>query len=1053
MQCPSCRSENREGRRFCAKCGVPLALACPACGFVNDPGDEYCGGCGAHLADAPATEPADTARLDGPSGEDAERRQVTILFADLSGFTKLTSARDPEETHRLMGRFFESVDGIVESFGGTVDKHIGDSVMALFGAPVAHGNDPERAVRAAADIHAAMDSLSRDLELALEVHIGIASGHVVASGLGSGRHREYTVLGDSVNLAARLVEMAGPGETLIADAVYRALAPLVEAESVGAAEIKGLDAPVKVWRPKLVRSDRSAATPFVGRRAELRQLRGLLDACREDGSGHTIYVRGETRMGKSRLVEELAAAAAADGFSRHTGLVLDFGVGRGRDAVRGLVRSLLGIAPGTAKKTRAAAGVRAVADGLIDADHQVFLNDLLDVPQAPAMRAIYDAMDNDTRIRRKQECVGLLLERASRQAPLLIIVEDLHWADPPTLGFLAVMAETAARAPMLLVMTSRIEGDPLDAAWRQSTRQTAITTIDLGPLRPHEALALAGGFVEATDRFAQRCVERAEGNPMFLEQLLRSLEDGDEDDVPGSVQSIVLARVDRLSADDKHALQSAAVLGQRFVLADLRVLLDDPDYACDGLMAHHLLRPAGGDFLFSHALIWESVYASLLRARRQELHRTAATWFADREPALRAEHLERAGDSGAAGAYFDAAAAQAEALQLDRALELVERGVQLALEPADTYRLLMLRGECLREIGRPTESIDVYRQALEVASADHGLDRERSEVHYYRGNLFFPLGNIDGCLEQHRLALEFATKAASPECEARALSGLGDAYYSRGRMVTALDYFRRCIAICREHGFGRIEVGNQYMVAWNRVYLNEVGGALDDALAAVDSAVRVGHRRAEMVARLTAARVLVEKDEVEAARPYCDRGLELADSLGANRFKPFLLIYPSRIRFAAGGVSRETVRLVEDAVAKARDTGIGFLGPWVLSTLALVTGDRAQERAALAEGEEILAAGCVGHNYFGFYRDAIDIALRNGAWDEAERYVAALTRYTRAEPVPWADFFAARGGALAAHGRDARDAAAIAKLAELRGVAEDVGLFAAVPALDRALTG
>ena len=244
-----------------------------------------------------------------------------------------------------MGRFFESVDGIVGSFGGTVDKHIGDSVMALFGAPVAHGNDPERAVRAAADIHAAMDSLSRDLELALEVHIGIASGQVVASGLGSGRHREYTVLGDSVNLAARLVEMAGPGETLIADAVYRALAPLVEAESVGAAEIKGLDAPVKVRRPKLVRSDRSAAAPFVGRRAELRQLRGLLDACREDGSGHTIYVRGETGMGKSRLVEELAAAAAADGFSRHTGLVLDFGVGRGRDAVRGLVRSLLGLHP------------------------------------------------------------------------------------------------------------------------------------------------------------------------------------------------------------------------------------------------------------------------------------------------------------------------------------------------------------------------------------------------------------------------------------------------------------------------------------------------------------------------------------------------------------------------------------------------------------------------------------------------------------------------------------------------------------------------------------
>lgn len=1092
MKCPACRFDNREGRRFCSKCGAPLSAACPACGFVNEPGDAFCGGCGATLSQAPAAGAgeAPAAEAEIPAAAEAERRQVTILFVDLSGFTAFSSVRGPEETHRLLSRFFETVDGIVDSYGGTIDKHIGDAVMALFGAPVAHGNDPERAVRAAIDIHGAMEALGDEMDLKIEVHAGIASGQVVASGLGSISHREYTVLGTSVNLAARLVEMAAPGETLVSDAVHRALPRFVNVEEMGEVTVKGLERPVKLWRLLSLADDPSheAETPFVGRRAELRQFLGILQTYRETGTGQAVYVRGEAGIGKSRLVKEFAALAAREGFVCHTGLVLDFGVGRGRDAIHGIVRSLLEMAPGTEAEAGVEAARRVLAEGHIEADQLIFLHDLLDLPQDAEMRATYDAMDNEMRNRGKQACVAALLSRLSRRQPLLVVVEDLHWADALTLGHLALMTATAAACPVLLVMTSRAEGDPLDQTWRHAAGRTALTTVDLAPLREDEALALAGGFVDATNRFALDCVRRAEGNPLFLEQLLRSAEASEEDEaVPGSVQSIVLARVDRLSAADKQALQAAAVLGQWFALEVLRFLLGDAGYRPDGLIAHHLIRPSGGEYLFSHALIWESVYSSLLHARRRELHLRAAGRFAEKDPALRAEHLDRAGDPAAPAAYFEAARAQMRLFHFEKAAALVARGLALAREPGDRYGLLMLHGECLRELGRPAESIGVYRDALDASQSDaercrawiglaagmrvtddydealgvldqaeavareEDLQKELSEVHYYRGNLYFPLGNLEGCLEQHQLALECAQRAGSSEWEARALSGLGDAYYSRGRMITSLDYFRRCIQLCRQFGFGRIEVSNRYMVAWNRLYMNEVEGALEDALAAVESAARVGHRRAEMCARLSTGRVLVEKGDVDAAEPHCERGLELAESLGANRFKPFFMIYLGRILLARNGHRRETVELMEDALEISRQTGFGFVGPWVLSTLALVGDDPAKAASALAEGEAVLKAGCVGHNYFAYYRDAIEVALREGAWDEVDRLAAALTAYSRPEPLPWANFFAAWGLALAAHGRGRRDEETMAALTRLKSEAERVGLIGAVAAIESAL--
>ena len=454
----------------------------------------------AAISHAPASGVQPVPPQPPPSVPPGELRQVTVLFADLSGFTKLSNERDPEEIHDLLARFFEAVDGVIERYGGTIDKHIGDNVMAVFGAPVAHGNDPERAVRAACDIHEAMGKLGDQLEPPLQAHIGIASGQVMASGTGSARHQEYTVTGESVNLASRLDDIAEPEETLISEAVYRAVADLVEVEEAGEVTVAALAKPVPPWRLRALKGGKSTETRglFVGRQAELGQFTGVIEACRETGSGKAIYIRGEAGIGKTRLVMEFQSLAKDRGFAVHTGLVLDFGVGKGQHAIGALTRGFLGIPQDSGKAIRRAHADKGLADGLVSPDQLAYLNDLLDLPQPTELRSIYDAMDPATRNRGKQATVAGLLNGIAGRQPVLVAVENVHWASALILDHLAAMTSAVTECRAVLVVTSRVEGDPLDQAWRSRTRGSGLMTIDLAPLREDEAMALAGAFIDAT---------------------------------------------------------------------------------------------------------------------------------------------------------------------------------------------------------------------------------------------------------------------------------------------------------------------------------------------------------------------------------------------------------------------------------------------------------------------------------------------------------------------------------------------------------------------------
>ena len=1023
-----------------------------------------------------------------PSALAGEHRQVTVLFADLVGYTKLSSALGAEATHGLLNRYFEVVDGVVEIYGGAIDKHMGDNVMALFGAPIAHDDDPLRAVRAALDIHDGLAALSEQAGHPMRAHIGIASGQVVASGTGSDAHREYTVTGDSVNLASRLQDRAAPGETLISDAVYRAVAERVACAALGAVSVKGLEAPVRAWRVGALRAaeNRGTGVAFVGRRAEIAQFAGILEACRASGAGQAVVVRGEAGIGKTRLVEQFTAAAAGQGFASHRGLVLDFGVGKGQDAVRSLVRSLLGLRPGDGKALRHAAAERAIDGALLTSEQRGFLCDLLDLEPPREDRALYDAMDNSARNDGKRAVVADLIRGASAAAPIVVIVEDVHWADPLMLAHLAAMAEAVADCPALMVMTSRIEGDPLDPAWRAATGGCPLMTIDLGPLRPAEALSLAGAFMDATEQFAKDCIDRASGNPLFLEQLLRTAEERGEEEVPASIQSLVLARMDRLAPLDKRALQAASVIGQRFALDLLRHLLDEPDYDCAGLLENHLVRPEGEGYLFGHALIRDGVYGSLLKASRQALHTSAAQWFAERDLVLRAEHLERAEHGDAAGAYLAAAEAQAALYHYDRALELIDRGKVLAEGREEEFALTSLHGRIFNDIGKVAESLAAYRAAL--ALADNDVDRYRSligiaaglrlsnqssdalaildqaeplavrydlaedlaRLYHLRGNLNFTLGNVEACGQAHGKALAFARKAGSAEAEAQSLGGMGDAAYAVGRMVSANRYFKDCVALSRQEGFGRIEVANLAMVGWTFLFLNECRSARDTLLESIELAKKVGDRRAELNATSCGLNSMFELGNTRGASVLLERMVELIEHLGARAWEPAVGENLAEIHLSEGR-RRQAVEVLERHVAIARETSLGFMAPRLLGFFAALTDDPAARDAALEEAEEMLGKGSLAHNFLGVYKFAMDANLRAGDWDAVERYATKLEDYTRAEPVPSSEFYIARGRALAAHGRFGGDSATTAELKRLRDEAKRIGLKTPLPEIEAAL--
>lgn len=1040
----------------------------------------------AAIAERPKAQLVAPLRPGEGSATSAKRREVTTVFADLTGYTKLSQELDTEDMHSLLGEFYNRFDAIVRRLGGTVDRHIGDCVMAVFGAPISYGNDAERALRAALEMHRAMTEISFRFGRQLSVHIGVAAGNVMFSsqGMGTLKDREFTLTGDSVNLASRLANEARDTETLITRLIHQALDDRIESEPRESVTVKGFDQRIEVYRLIGFR-DSATDHPLIGRAEEIAQFARTLTDCQASARGGAIALVAEAGLGKSRLIEEFARIAADRLFQVHKALVLDFGVSDAQSPVPLLLGNLFGLSERAEASAVRSVVLQQKSLGTIDETAAMFLTIVLGAPLDREARQIHDAMSDAARREGLRAMLGQVLRGVAAAGPLLLIVEDIHWADRTTLKELAEVAAVTADAPILLLMSARPEGYPLDNDWCADAGRATLPRIDLAPLSTEDAYRLASATHRPSEAVMRECVARAEGNPLYLDQLLRHAHEQGGDTLPGSIQSIIQSRLDRLSPMDRKVLEAAAILGQRFSMAEVMTVGRIEVYDERPLIDASLIRAHNDIYLFAHALIRDAVLRTMLRDDLRAQHRRAAEWFRPIDALRHAEHLAAASDEGAAAAFLAAARDALAAHRKDAALELAERGLALAAaQDAVRGDLLRLKGDMLRDLGRATDAIAAFEAASAIAlkpvdqcrsrigiiSAMRILDRiddafalldeteaiaaaadlapELSEIHYFRGSLHFPRGQLDGCLREHGLSLNYAERAGNAERRALALSGLGDAHYARGRMFTAHTVIQRCLALCEEHHLGAVEAANRFMLATVKIYMNDTESALAEALASARLAQRVGLARAEIVSRLTAGWVLVSMGDAAAAQSQVDHGLTVAAQLGARRFEPFLKETVARIRHIEGR-RNEAEDVAEEALAQLRDLdAMAFIGPWLLSTVALTTSDARRRAEALAEGEARLRDGAVGHNYYQFYSNAMEANANAGDWAEMRRHAELLADYTAEEPTPWSEFFIARAGAItaAAAGRDAGE-----RLRALREQALAAQLHTAVPGIDRAL--
>ncbi len=837
---------------------------------------------------------------------------------------------------------------------------------------------------------------------------------------------------------------------------------------------------------------------IIGRQLQCQQFKAVVESVAAYQELQVVYVRGMAGIGKTRLLEELCNYANGMGICCYKALVLDFGMEQGHTAIPKLIRSILKLEATETNLSFEQLSARVKGKAFEQRD-LLFLYQWLNWPLSGKELSMYNSMSHETREAGLQRVINDLVRNAASESPCLLCIEDMHWADLNLLNHIQNLAGSLRGSGVILLLSSRKENDPLQRQWASGWADMSMLVMDLAPLRINEAQELADYFEEIEPKYKLQCIERAEGNPLFLEQLLHSwcasLENGEntreEARLPHTLQALVVSRLDCLPPLSRTAVRAAAVLGQWFRLDALQFLLDNKTLDIEPLIEHYLIKHSGDQLMFVHALVHQGTYHTLTDAALTELHQRCAEWFKSRDITLYARHLKLAKDDLSVNAFYQAITYKIAQYHFDEALALIDETHTIDFIAVETYKLWLFRGEAMHGKGNIEQSVHAYEQALSVAvsaaskctsligianglntldsfdaavtalskaesyATELGLNAKLSQIYHLRGNFYFPTGQVDFCYDQQCEALKFAKLSENMEAEARALGGLGDAAYAQGKMYQAYDYIKQCLGLCKAHDFGQIEAANRFMLATTRIYQNETQEALYDALASADLAATVGHRRAEIVSRLTASWILLDMLELEQASEQVRLGLNLAQEIGALRFEPFLRESMARYYYLQGNfcAADQEIRAAYDEVCAQQLER--FIGPWVASTYALIltTGEKTNKEKTsglLQLGSKMLDRGCVGHNYYRFYVNAIECSIINYKWDDAHRFITLFTDYTQERPTPWSDFYIDRAKMLVSVWQDPisdkRD-----QLIDIKSKAKANHLLASVRLIDETL--
>lgn len=882
--CVGCGADVLPASSFCQRCGRRLARSCASCGFECDFDFAFCPRCGTARAAAVSPPPPPPPPPPAPSeaSHEADRRQVTVVFADLTGFTSLAEGLDPETLRTFQNALFATMAQAIARYDGFVEKFVGDAVMAVFGAPRAHEDDPLRAVEAAQDMMHGVGQLSAHwlsrLGRPVTLHIGVHTGAVVAGSLGSGTGSAYAVTGDTVNTASRLLTAAAPGRVLVSEATHAMVRHRFEFEPPAELALRGKAEPMRVHCLIGMRSELASArgladlglsAPLVGRGDAVERLLAAFDRM-QGGSAQVVSVVGEAGAGKSRLLAEFFARLEGDERLTATGVrrANCSSLGEPTYGTFGaLFRDAYHVDAGESLESarrKLQEGLTALGANADEADAVAkVLNYLL---------GIQDTRPRDIEPEQLQRQITLaaraLIERRLAQQPVMIVVDDLHWADAASVDLLGEVIDQLADRPLMVLVFQRPGSRSL------SSDRAEATGIELGPLPAQEARSLVRHLLDASadDDLApvlDFVAARAGGNPLFVEEIVRSLagrgllvqKDGrwvcedpcDSVDVPPTLYGLLLSRIDGLGADDRRVLQEAAVWGAGFESALLQRIASEPqsvEASLRRLAAADLVRADGQGWCFTHALLHEVAYQNLLLSRRTELH-------------------QRAGLALEAVLGVDAQAPiDEEARSTLRLAELEALAHHWSLSPdkARGARYLVAAGDWARAVYANDDAIRHYERALQTLSgsaadsvaAKAEVETAELDARERLGDLLGLQGRRADALAQYRIVQDADPRRDEPVRTARVLRKTGGLHWEAGERERASACFSAGLDRLGEEG-DRIERAHLFQEMGRLAFRagdNDTALALAQRALAEVPAEPTGREREASVVRAEACNTL-----------------------------------------------------------------------------------------------------------------------------------------------------------------------------------------------------
>jgi class 3 adenylate cyclase/tetratricopeptide (TPR) repeat protein len=1047
MRCPRCRSENDVTAQFCEECGTKLELACPACGQPVGAGKKFCRSCGAALSGAsdggrgaapPVALPKHLAEriLTSKSALEGERKQVTVLFADLKGSMELLAERDPEEARRMLEPVLLRMIEAVHRYEGTVNQVMGDGIMALFGAPLAHEDHAVRACYAALRMHEAIgrytEELRRTQGVEIQIRVGMNSGDVVVRSIGNDLRMDYTAVGQTTHLAARMEQLAPPGATRLTEQTLRLVEGFVQVRALGLVPVKGLAEPLPIFellgaaaaRTRLQAAGARGLTKFVGRDSEMDQLRHAADQARH-GRGQIVAVLGEPGVGKSRLFYEFSRSHRAQDWLVLEASSVSYGKATPFLPLADLLRAYFRIEDRDDVRS-----IRAKVTGVL-----LTLDRALDDAVPPAMWLLdvleagdpFLALDPARRRQSAVDAVKRLLLRESTVQPLLLIFEDLHWIDAETQTFLDSLVESLPTAAVLMTVNYRPE---YRHGWGSKTYYRQLR---IDPLSPEGADALLRGLLgddRAVEPLKQLLIERTEGNPLFLEESVRTLvESGllagergayrltnatDAIRMPPTVQAILAARIDRLRPELKRLLQAASVVGKDVSVGLLEAIAELPAdelrqslgelQAAEFLYETQLFPDL--EYTFKHALTHEVAYGSMLQERRRELHAALLSAmeraYADRlveQVEVLAHHAVRGGIRDKALRYLAEAGQKACGRSAVReAVAFFEAALEILADVPETAETRSRRLDILIALGPAVIMLrsatapqveDLYRRALALVEGLGDVTR-RFPVLWGLWFVLYTRGDYPAALAAGEELLEMAQAGDDTGRLVEAHHALWPTLIAMGQAAKAVPYAERGIALYRrEHHAGQafLYAGHdpgaccRYQLGAARWLL----GYPDRAAAAVRDALRLAedlkHSMTVTTTLWFVAWVQYQRGEHEMAAETTARQLALAQAHGFEHWTDSALIIPAAARKAplAGDALDDLYRRLM-AIRSAAWRRVFCLS--ILADLCMESGDLVRARKFIGSlRDEDRQAFCAPE----IHRTEGEILLREGALAEAER--------------------------------------------------------------------